>query len=169
MSFIDGKKLTTYNLESRFKAWKFGLTKLAENPLVGIGYGKDNFQRALKDEYASRAAAEPNAIPMAGGLHNNFLDIAVGAGLPAGLAYLWLMWAILKAGWKQFCGEPHTFISAYPLALVIMVAGVFVRNCFDNMWIGTMALLFWVLVGLGLEPAVSRPRTIKVSFDKAAI
>jgi putative inorganic carbon (hco3(-)) transporter len=152
LAFIPGQaKLTTYNLESRLKVWSLGFAKLQESPLVGIGYGKDNFYWATKDEPAHRAA-ELEDVPMASGLHNTFLDIAVGAGLPAGLAYLWLMWALAKAGWVKFHAQPENVLSALPRALLVMVAGVFVRNCFDHMWIGTMALLFWVVVALSLQP-----------------
>jgi len=150
--FIPGPaKLTTYNLESRMKVWRLGASKLMEHPLLGIGYGKSNFYSVTKED--PRYLEADNQVPMAVGLHNTFLDVSVGAGLPAGLAYLWLMWAGVRAGVRQFHSETDVSSRMWSLALAMLVAGVFARNLFDHMWIGSMALLFWVLVAVSLQPA----------------
>ncbi len=160
--FIPGQvKFTAYNLEARLNVWRFALPKMLEHPLVGIGYGKDNFYIVTKEEQ-KRLTDETNMI-MAAGLHNTFLDMAVGAGLPAGFAYIWLMWAIARAGLERFRSESHQLLRAWPLALVILVVGLFIRNCFDHMWIGTMALLFWVMVGLSVQPMRSSAKGVSSS------
>ena len=160
--FVPGQaKFTAYNLEARLNVWRFGVSKMLEHPLVGIGYGKDNFYIVTKEEQ-KRLTDETNMI-MAAGLHNTFLDMAVGAGLPAGFAYIWLMWAIARAGLDRFRSESRQLLRAWPLALVILVVGVFIRNCFDHMWIGTMALLFWVIVGLSVQPTPSSTKGVSSS------
>jgi len=157
LSFIPGPaKLTTYNLESRMKAWQLGASKLMEHPLLGIGYGKSNFYIVTKED--PRYLEVGNQVPMAVGLHNTFLDISVGAGVPAGLAYLWLMWAGLQAGVRQFRSDTDMVSRMWSLALAVLIAGVFVRNLFDHMWIGSMALLFWVIVAVSLQPAAKPER-----------
>ena len=94
ITFVPGEtKFTTYNLEARLKVWKMGVEKMWERPLLGVGYGKETFYY-LTNEDPSRLEANKSPVPMPTGLHNTFLDITVGAGIPAGLAYLWLMWTI---------------------------------------------------------------------------
>lgn len=164
--FIPGPaKFTAYNLEARFKVWRLGFEKLAKHPLVGIGFGKDNFFIATRTDpiYLEAEKADAETVPTPAGLHNTFLDMAVGAGVPAGLAYIWLMWTIGRAGLEHFCREKDHLLRIWDLTLVVLVVGVFVRNCFDHMWIGTMALLFWVIVGLSIQPTPSSAKDISSS------
>lgn len=160
--FAPGEtKFTTYNLEARFKVWKLGIEKMWEHPLLGTGYGKETFYVLTKED-PSRLAADEEPVPMPTGLHNTFLDTVVGAGIPAGIAYVWLMWTIWRSGLERFRAENHHLIRMWSLALVLLVAGLFVRNLFDHMWIGTMALLFWVIVALSLQP-MTRPEQAQSS------
>ena len=152
LSFIPVKtKLTTYNLVSRWKAWELGFEKVLEYPVFGVGYGKNMFRQV------SQANLDHDAeIPMAGGTHNTLLDITVGAGVPAGLAYLWLMWTIGRIGLTQFHVTQESIEKIWSLALFLMVIGLFARNCFDHMWVGSLAVIFWVMVGMAVRPAPSR-------------
>jgi len=161
INFVPGEtKFTTYNLVARFKVWRLGAAKMLESPVIGHGYGKDAFY-VLTENDPNRIAANAESVPMPTGLHNTFLDISVGAGIPAGLAYLWLMWTIGRAALERFRRAENHLLQVWPLAIVMMVTGLFVRNSFDHMWIGTMAQLFWVMVGLSLEPVPSRPHEIR--------
>jgi O-antigen ligase len=148
LPFIPVKsKLTTHNLVSRWKAWELGFEKVLEHPVFGVGYGKNMFQQVLQPHLDHDAE-----VPMAGGAHNTLLDITVGAGAPAGFAYLWLMWTIGRTGLAQFHAAHEYTGRIWSLALFLMVIGLFVRNSFDHMWVGSVAVIFWVLVGLAVKP-----------------
>jgi len=152
LSFIPVKtKLTTYNLVSRFKAWQLGYEKILEHPLMGSGYGKNTFGLVTQANIRQEVDVATEA-PMARGTHNTLLDISVGAGIPAGLAYLWLMWTIGRTGFVQFYAAQDPQRKVWSLTLVLMVVGLFVRNSFDHMWVGNLAAMFWVMVGLGIWP-----------------
>lgn len=140
-------KLTTYNLVSRWKAWELGFEKILEHPVFGLGYGKNMFQQFSQSQLDHNAE-----VPMAGGTHNTLVDIAVGAGIPAGLAYLWLMWTIGRTGLTQFQATQESTGRIWSLALFLMVIGLFIRNSFDHMWVGSLAVMFWVMVGLAVKP-----------------
>jgi putative inorganic carbon (HCO3(-)) transporter len=142
-------KLTTYNLVSRWKAWKLGFEKIVEHPVFGSGYGKNMFKQFSQPYLCAEAE-----VPMAEGTHNTLVDISVGAGVPAGLAYLWLKWTIGRTGLTQMRTENDHYVRIWSLALFLMVGGVFVRNNFDHMWVGTMAVQFWVLVGLSMSAPI---------------
>lgn len=151
LSFIPVKtKLSTYNLVSRFKAWELGFEKVQEHPFFGMGYGKNMFQQVSQSQLDHDAA-----VPMAGGTHNTFLDITVGAGVPAGLAFLWLMWTIGRTGLFQFLATQDFTERIWSFALFLMVIGLFVRLFFDHMWVGSLALIFWVMVGMAVRPALT--------------
>jgi O-antigen ligase len=152
LSFIPVKtKLSAYNLVSRFEAWELGLEKVAEYPFFGMGYGKNMFQQVAQSQLDHSAE-----VPMAGGTHNTLLDITVGAGVPAGLAFLWLMWTIGRTGFVQFFAPQDPMEKIWSFALFLMVSGLFVRIFFDHMWIGNLALIFWVMVGMAVRPVLSR-------------
>lgn len=140
-------KLSLWNVKSRTMVWQLGLEQLWEHPLVGIGFGKNNFYQVAQT-HVSPAPSDNGGPPMATGLHNTFLDIAVGAGIPAGLAYVWVMAEAMRTGFRRAQTMKESALAMWPMVLAVMVVGVFVRNMFDHMWIGTMAIQFWVLVGL---------------------
>lgn len=155
LRFIPGaSKLTVYNLDARFTIWRFGLEKLWEHPLVGIGFGKDNFHLVTQLESQKLESTATTAIPA--GTHNTFLDITVGSGIPALLGFVWLLGAIVRAGLNQLRRLPGPLENALTLTVITVVAGMALRNFFDHMWVGNLAVQFWVLVGLALRPYESR-------------
>lgn len=145
----DRGKLTFSGVEARMNVWGFALTKLQEHPIFGIGLGKDNFHMATRRESARLSESEGAYIPA--GTHNSFLDIAVGTGIPGVLIFLWLLAAIVRAGLVQFRTNLSPIPQALSLALIAVVVGMSARNLFDHMWVGTMAVLFWVIVGLCVQ------------------
>ncbi|MEO5865266.1 MAG: O-antigen ligase family protein [Nitrospiraceae bacterium] len=146
----SNSKLSLWNIKSRIMVWQLGLEQLWEHPLVGIGFGKSNFYHVAQAD-VSPAPSDDGGPPMATGLHNTFLDFAVGAGIPAGLAYLWVMAEAMRTGFRRAQSMKESALAIWPMMLMVMVVGVFVRNMFDHMWIGTMAIQFWVLVGLSIS------------------
>ncbi len=148
-------KLTTYNLVSRWKAWELGFEKMLEHPLFGSGYGKNTFKQLSQPYFGDEAG-----VPMAQGTHNTLMDISVGAGVPAGLAYLWLMWTIGRTGLAQFRAGNDQYVKIWSLALFLMVGGLFIRNSFDHMWVGSLAVMFWVMVGMAVRPERRESRSV---------
>ncbi len=148
-------KLTTYNLVSRWKAWELGFEKMLEHPLFGSGYGKNTFKQFSQPYFGDEAG-----VPMAQGTHNTLMDISVGAGVPAGLAYLWLMWTIGRTGLAQFRAGNDQYVKIWSLALFLMVGGLFIRNSFDHMWVGSLAVMFWVMVGMAVRPERRESRSV---------
>lgn len=148
LPFIPVKsKMTTYNLESRFKAWELGIEKVSEHPFLGSGYGKNMFQQIAQPQLDQNAE-----VPMADGTHNTLLDVTVGAGIPAGIAFLWLMWTIGRTGLSQFLDIQDSTERIWSGALFLMVIGLFIRLFFDHMWVGSLAVMFWVMVGMTVKP-----------------
>ena len=79
---------------SRILAWQIELKALAEKPL--LGWGPYNSQIGF-NKYFDPIITQAHARPYFDTSHNEFLDIALGAGLLGLIAYLWFIGAFL---WK---------------------------------------------------------------------
>src|SRR5438445_4292258 len=131
-----------YSLNLRLALWKPGITAIAEHPLVGLGYGDYTF------------TAMPRGFTQYDrpvGLHNTFLIVAVGSGIPALVFLLWTLLAIVRASLRQWMASADQWWDqAVTIGLVMMVVGFTVRNFFAYMFAGSLAYLFWILVATGL-------------------
>jgi O-antigen ligase len=132
----------------RFDIWKFTLAEILEHPLVGIGYGKDNFLLVYGDEPEE---VEPgHARVKNAGVHNIVLYHALHVGIPGAMLFVWLMVRAVKTLWIGV--KEGTNRQAYGIAVAVFVAviGGLVRFQFDLMLVGTLAVLFWTLLAVGI-------------------
>lgn len=132
---------STGNLQFRLVLWERGIKEIASHPIVGLGYGNDTFFK--------RFGGHPKTGKPAG-LHNTFLMVAMGSGVPAVAFLLWTLIAavlILLPKKRKLSGQ---IASAVMVATAIMIIGFAVRNLFDYMFAGSIAFLFWILVANGL-------------------
>jgi len=134
------------NLERRVAVWKLGLGEVWAHPLVGVGYGNDTF--LMRFSAYSETAHTDN-------LHNTFLMVAMGSGVPA-LAFL--VWTLLNA-LRSLLRVARTLSDGTRCAMLIgiatMIVGFATRNFFDYMFAGTLAYLFWILVAVGMSEFIN--------------
>jgi O-antigen ligase len=136
------------SLLHRLEIWEFTTHKILQHPLLGVGYGKDNFQLVYQE---SGEDVQPRHAPVLdAGTHNIVLDLALGAGIPAALLFVWLVWRIAAVALQQFQKSDSPLHRAISLAVGVSVIGMVVRLLFDQMLIGTLAIQFWVIVAIGL-------------------
>ena len=129
------------NLEYRRVLWERGIQEIAAHPIVGVGYGDDT--------YLKRFGVHPTrGTPV--GLHNTFLMVAMGSGVPAVAFLLWALIAAVLTLLPRTRKLPDWIASATMAATAIMIIGFAVRNLFDYMFAGSLAYLFWILVAVGL-------------------
>ena len=142
----------------RLDIWEFTTKKILEHPVLGIGYGKDNFQLVYRD--SGQPAAARYAPVLDAGTHNIFLDLALGAGIPAALFFIWLLWRSVATLLRKFltCDEPIT--RAVSLGVAGGVVGLAVRLLFDQMFVGTLAVQFWILLAIALGMPCVKPRAV---------
>ena len=134
--------LHTWTLETRLQVWKLGLDQIVSHPLVGIGYGNNNFRPILVD---SPMGDKPMH------LHNTLLMMGVGSGIPGLVFFLWVFIRLGKEFFPMTHGGHLTDSEALKLCLGIVVVGFFCRNLFDYMFIGSLGHLFWILMACGFE------------------
>ena len=134
--------LHTWTLEARIQVWKLGVEQIVSHPLVGIGYGNNNFRPVLVD---SPMGDKPMH------LHNTLFMMGVGSGIPAVVFFLWLFIRLGREFFPMTHGNHLIDSEALKLCLGIVLVGFFCRNLFDYMFVGSLAYLFWILMACGLE------------------
>lgn len=147
-SFFSERKLNTSNLTARWNVWAYGLSKIPERPLVGFGYGKDNFHMVFGEETTRLHVQGHHEMPA--GTHNVFVDLAVGVGPVGAALFIWLLGAVGRVAYRGFRLRTNRFEMAVSLGVFLLVVGTVVRNSFDHFLVGSMAVLFWVLAALAL-------------------
>jgi heptosyltransferase-3/putative inorganic carbon (HCO3(-)) transporter len=130
-----------WTLEARVAVWQLGLTAIADHPLVGIGYGDYTFMKRFGDHPETAKAK---------GLHNTFLMVAMGSGLPALILLVWVLGQGVKTLVSQAWQTSDRERKALLIAIALMIIGFAVRNLFDHMLAGSIAALFWILLALGI-------------------
>lgn len=141
-----GGTLQEYNLRARLNVWAFGLGKIQEHPLSGVGFGSETF-----DLVYGREAEQLHDVvkhPMPKGTHNTFLSLALGIGLPGLMLFLWLLGVLFREAVVGYKKASTPLARGVALAGVTIVVGMVVRNLFDHMLVGHIAILFWVSVGV---------------------
>ncbi len=139
---------STSSLMHRIDIWKHTLARVIEHPFVGIGYGKDNFQRVF-DQKVEEVQSGHTPVLQAG-THNTFLDVALGVGIPGLVLFIWLIQRIATQSFTRFRQSEEPMTKAIMVGVGVSVIGLAVRLLFDHMLIGTLALQFWVLVAMGM-------------------
>lgn len=127
---------------SRIVIWKEGIGKIREHPLTGIGYGKESFKKAFPDN--------PIMLEDKGlwHTHNIFMEIALEIGIPGLIIFLWLLYSLTKTIIKGM--KTTGFRKVLMTSLLIVLIGFLIRNQFDYIYIDDTALMFWLLMGMGM-------------------
>ena len=145
---LSVRGLRQSSLLHRVEIWEFTTKKILQHPLLGIGYGKDNFRLVYA---ASGEPVQAHYAPVLdAGTHNIFFDLALGAGLPAAAAFVWLLWRIVSTALGKFRASGSLVQKAVTLGVGVSVIGMAVRLSFDQMLVGTLAIQFWIWIALCL-------------------
>ncbi len=129
----------TSTMELRFNTWKLAVEQIAARPITGLGYGRHSFQHVIPEDPPQ---------PLHTHVHNTFLSSAVQLGLPGFALLFWIFGRLLRECFHSWRANADGFEGQLALAVLLSVAGVIVRNFFDDMFVGTIVYLFWLLVGL---------------------
>ncbi len=144
----------------RFDIWKFSLSEIMTHPIVGIGYGNNTFLMLYGQE--SETLEPGHAAVRQSGTHNLLLYYALHIGLPGMALFLWLMFRAFKHLSNGLRDKGDGIRYGIAAAVLAGMAGGLIRFQFDMMFVGTLAVMFWVLLAMGLasvsESAQRPPR-----------
>ncbi len=142
-------KTDTKSIVHRFDIWAFVLDRIAEHPVVGIGYGKETSKMLFGQE------PEENILPghapvRTHGAHNILLELALLVGLPGMIAFVWLAVRLGRTVVAAFRRSEEALARSFLLGMSLSMIGLGVRLQFDQMLVGTVALQFWVMAGIAI-------------------
>jgi len=143
----------------RFDIWWFTLSEIAKHWLVGIGYGNHSYLLLYgRDDEVVMPGHQ--AITHQG-THNIFLYLALHVGLPGMLLFGWFVVRVVLRTAEEY-RQAHDWLSkAVLVGSVVSVVGLILRLQFDQMLVGSLAVLFWVLLAMAVlsYPSYNRAAT----------
>lgn len=132
----------------RFDIWSFTLSEIAKHWLVGIGYGNHSY--LLLYGQAQEVVMPGHRTITDQGAHNIFLYLALHIGLPGMLLFGWFIFRVVLRTFQEY-RQAYDWLSQAVLAgSVVSVVGLTVRLQFDQMLVGSLAILFWVFLAMAV-------------------
>ena len=132
----------------RFDIWWFTLSEITEHWLVGIGYGSQSYFLVY---------GQDEEIVMPGhqavtnqGTHNIFLYLALHVGLPGMLIFAWIFARVVRRTSEEYRQADDWLSKAVLVGSIVSVVGLVLRLQFDQMLVGSLAVLFWVLLAMAV-------------------
>ncbi len=138
-------------VDTRLTVWAIGLREVAAHPVVGIGFGNNSFIKKFPAYSVEKQDALPERERIIPAMHNTFLMVTLGSGIPALISFVWIFVALLRRlipiPWLVHRGHAGSLIAA---GIGLAVIGLAVRNLFDYMLMGSLAHIFWLLAAVGI-------------------
>ena len=150
-SGIQTDTVDAKTVDTRLVVWAIGLKEVAQHPLVGIGFGNNSFIKKFPQYAAEKQDQLPQGERIIPAMHNTFLMVMLGSGLPALLSFVWIFVALLRQ--LLPIARPERYDQAgrlMALGIGLAVIGLAVRNLFDYMFMGSLAHIFWLLAAVGM-------------------
>ena len=143
----------------RFDIWWFTLSEIANHWLVGIGYGSQSYFFLYGQ--SQEVIMPGHAAIKDQGTHNIFLYLALHIGLPGMLLFGWFVVRVVLRTSEEY-RQAHDWLSkAVLVGSVVSVVGLILRLQFDQMLVGSLAVLFWVLLAMAVLSYPSYNRTVE--------
>jgi O-antigen ligase len=143
----------------RFDIWGFTLSEIAKHWLVGIGYGNHSYFLLYGQD--QEVVMPGHAAITHSGTHNIFLYLALHVGVPGMLLFGWFVVRVVRRTSEEY-RQAHDWLSkAVLVGSVVSVVGLMLRLQFDQMFVGSLAVLFWVLLAMAVlsYPSYNRAAT----------
>ena len=99
------------SLGLRFHMWQISLNDIRENPILGLGTG--GFERSWELHKGD------NSLPSHNHPHNSFLYMTVSYGIIGLAAFCWVLFVMLKRGWKGRESAPGFAVLSFTAVFII--------------------------------------------------
>lgn len=130
----------------RLDIWAFTMTEVLRHGIVGIGYGSHSYLLTYGEE--EEVVAHGHSPVKRVGTHNIFLYLALHVGLP-GLAFFgWLYYTFIATTIREYRRATNWLQKGILAGSAGSLLGLLCRLQFDQMLVGSLAVLFWVLMAM---------------------
>ncbi len=162
---VDAKTVDT-----RLIVWTIGLGEVAAHPVTGIGFGNNSFVKKFPEYSVEKQDHLPERERIIPAMHNTFLMVTLGSGIPALLSFTWIFVTLLRRLVPiPWTGGRDGVTAVMAAGIGLAVVGFAVRNLFDYMFMGSLAHLFWLLAAVGITiTGQTRPDRTGAGMDEPA-
>ncbi len=136
------------SVQHRFEIWGFALFEIAKHWVVGIGYGNLSYIFSYGQDQEIIMPGH-YAISLAG-THNIILYLGLHVGLPGLLLFGWFIVRFMLRTADAYRAAQEWMPKVILLGTIGSVTGLLLRLQFDQMFIGSLATFFWVLLALAV-------------------
>jgi hypothetical protein len=144
----------------RFDIWGFTLSEIVSHWLVGIGYGSHSYLLLYGQD--QEVVMPGHAAITHSGTHNIFLYLSLHVGLPGMLLFAGFFVQVVQRTSAEYRQAYDWLSKAVLVGSVVSVIGLILRLQFDQMLVGSLAVLFWVLLAMAV---LSYPSYNQVSTE----
>src|SRR6185295_12995460 len=116
--------------------------------LVGIGYGSQSYR--LLYGQGDEVVMPGHQTVTNQGAHNIFLYLALHVGLPGMLIFGWFIVRVILRTSEEYQQARDWLSKAVLVGSAVSVVGLILRLQFDQMLVGSLAVLFWVLLAMAV-------------------
>jgi O-antigen ligase len=128
----------------RLDIWKFTLTEIGKNWLVGIGYGPNAYLYRYGQEGET---VEPGHTSVKErGTHNILLYLSLHVGVIGMVLFVWFYGLATLTTVREYRNAVDWTAKLMLAGMIVSMIGLFVRLQFDQMFVGSLAIFFWVLL-----------------------
>ena len=168
-SGIQTDTVDAKTVDTRLMVWRIGLAEVVTHPVVGIGFGNNSFIKKFPEYSVEKQDRLPERERIIPAMHNTFLMVTLGSGIPALLSFVWIFVVLLRrlipVPWTNPRGRDESIIA---VGIGLAVIGLAVRNLFDYMFMGSLAHLFWILAAIGMTVAGAGHATFSAEHKREA-
>jgi O-antigen ligase len=132
----------------RLDIWRFTLSKIAEHWLVGIGYGGQTYLLLYGQEGET---VEPGHTSVKErGTHNILLYLSLHVGVIGMILFVWFYLSAIQTTMHEYHAAVDWVSKMVLAGMIGSMMGLFLRLQFDQMFVGSLAILFWVLLATAI-------------------
>jgi O-antigen ligase len=143
----------------RVDIWAFTVAEIVRHGAVGIGYGSHSYLLTYGED--TELVAEGHQPVKRAGTHNIFLYFALHVGLPGLVLFGWLYYTFVVTMFREYGMATDWFSRGMLAGSTGSLLGLLCRLQFDQMLVGSLAILFWVLLAMAAlqSPSFRTDRT----------
>ena len=140
VSYQSASVTLSISKDLRIPLWRYTAEKVAENPMLGMGFGKRILEKDLKLQFANNNLWHA---------HNLFLNYALQLGLIGVGVLAFLFLSLYREFWRLYrTGDERVYLLG--ICGIALISGVLAKNMTDDFFVRDNALLFWALTGMSL-------------------
>lgn len=145
--------------QSRIEVWKGGIAMVKDHPFFGIGYGL--FQPMIAYYWSGRTPIDA---------HNTYLILAAEMGIPALLAFIWILWSVFRQTLALYRSTQDPFTKALALGFLGGLFGLMMSNLFGSRLDSQeVSSYFWILAAVIMRLQIMEKREAAKAIPEKGI